>query len=486
MAEYNLPHNDDIEKTVLGIMLMDPVKCLDALLSLSEDDFYINNTSHRAIFRAIQTVSGTQTPVDIHTVANELNKHNILDSIGGIDYLLSLTDNVTGTSNLKYYTDMLNDYSNLRKLLNTIDGIQKDVNKQKVEDYSKFVGECEAKIMEITQKRRISGFVNAGEVAKQVGNQISLINSENASSFSGITTGYKYVDKVLKGLQKSSLIILAARPAVGKSALGLNIAFNASKATNRPVAFFSCEMAAQELMKRLFANRSTVPLEKISSGYLTKDDRLKLAEAQEEISNVNLYFDDTSNIPLEDLVSKAKKLKNDLGDLALIVVDYIGLVKVRLKTDNTVMEISRVTQTLHALARELEIPVLALAQVNRRVEDRENAKPELSNLKDSGSIEQDADQVMFLYNPNMAIQNKKKKEQQAAQQNNNSNDGDDDIPSGYVENTNPNNGELVQLLVKKNRSGQLKDCYLLFFKDYQRFDSPSPEAIEEFRKYYKD
>ena len=481
MAEYLLPHNDDIEATVLGIMIMDQAKCLDALMSLDDEDFFINNTAHRAVFRAIRTLSLKNLPIDLVSVSEQLNAEKLLDVVGGIDFLVSLTDRVTGVSNLKYYTDKLNDYALMRKLITQCADIISSSQNEKLDDFPKFVGDCEAKLMDITQKRRISGFVDATKVASEVGKQLELINDSNRSDFVGITTGYSYLDKVLNGMQKGNLIILAARPSVGKSALGLNIAYNAAKATNRPVAFFSCEMAAEELMKRLFANRATVSLSNISTGqYLTKDDRLHISEAQTEISKAKLYFDDTSNIPLEDLVTKAKKLKNDLGDLALIVIDYIGLVKVKLKTDSVNLEISRVTQTLKQLARELDCPVMALAQVNRRVEDRENAKPELSNLKDSGSIEQDADQVMFLWNPKFAVTSKKQKE---TQKNNN----DDDIPDTINEDNSKAKGDIIELLIRKNRNGETdKTCYLMFFRDYQRFDSPSLEAIEEFKKYYKD
>jgi len=485
MPNLNLPHNDDCEETVLGIMLLDPKACTDALATLRDDDFYIDNVNHRAVYRAMKELSLGNIPIDIHTVGDYLNKAKILESIGGVDYLVSLTDRVTGFTNLSYYTDLLKDYALMRELIITVDEIRDDANKQKVENFSSFVGQAEAKITMITAERKLSGFKSAKSISAELGKEIESLNSNN--SFAGITTGYRNLDNILNGLQKGNLIVLAARPGVGKSALGLNIAYNAAQKTNRPVAIFSLEMSNNEIMRRLFSNRGTVQSDHISKGILSRDDRLRLKEAETEISKVPLYIDDTAGISIEDLVSKAKKLKNDLGDLALIVVDYIGLVNVPLKTENTVLQISRVTSALKQLAKNLDIPVLALAQVNRHVEDREDAKPELSNLKDSGSIEQDADQVMFIYNPTQASPKFKKNKSKYPDRND---DKQDDIPQNVVASTqseaknNPNAGELCQIMVKKNRNGGLGNIYLLFFKVYQKFDIPSQEAIVEFNKFF--
>lgn len=484
MSDFQLPHNDDCERTVLGVMLMSDKACLDAITDLTEEDFFENNFSHRAVFRAIKSLSINNLPIDIATVNDYLIKAKISSQIGGVDFLVELTNYVTGFKNIDYYIGLLKDYSLMRRLIGTLEEIKSDSEKANVEGFSKFVGEAEAKITRVTAERKISGFESSKKIAGELGREIEQLDSGN--NFSGITTGFKALDNTLNGLQKGSLVVLAARPSVGKTALGINIAYQAALKTNRPVAIFSIEMSNSEIMKRLFANRATVPLDKINKGYLNKDDRLKLREAEEEISKVPLYIDDTGGISLEDLVSKAKKLKSDLGDLALIVVDYIGKINVKLKSDNKVLEIDRITGTLKQLARNLDLPVLALAQVNRHVEDRDSAIPELSNLKDSGSIEQDADQVMFIYNPNQASAARRNKSFNKQQGENK--DEDDDLPNPQVTkpDNGPDNGELVQVMVKKNRNGKLDNIFLLFFKAYQRFDTPSPEAIEEFKKYTKN
>jgi len=486
MADYQLPHNDDCEETVLGTMLFESKSCIDGVSELTEDDFYINNVNHRAVYRAIKQLSLQNNPVDIHTVFDYLQKSHLSDAIGGIDYLISLTDKVIGFSSFGYYVSLLKDYTLMRNLISTLEEIKDDASKSKVEDFSKFVAEAEAKVTRITAERRVTGFESGKNIAAELGREIEEMSSGNGNSFSGIPTGYKALDNTLNGLQKGALIVLAARPSVGKTALGINIAYHAAQKTNRPVAIFSIEMSNDEIMKRLFANRGTVQMDRINKGILSKDDRLRLKEAQEEIKKVPLYIDDTGGISLEELVSRSKKLKNDLGDLALIVVDYIGKVSVKLKTDNKVLEIDRVTGSLKQLAKDLDVPVLALAQVNRYVENRDSAIPELSNLKDSGSIEQDADQVMFIYNPKMASTATKQKYNK--DKNKDDRDDEDDIPNATNVKVpdNPDNGELVKVMVKKNRNGKLGDVLLLFFKAYQRFDTPSAEAIAEFNKYTKD
>lgn len=484
MAQYVLPHNDDCEETVLGTMLLDNKACVDCLAGLNEDDFFFDNIAHRSVFRAIRNLAKRNTPIDIHIVSDYLQKEKTLEGMGGIDYLVALTNKVTSFNNVNYYINLLKDYSLMRSLITTVEEIKNDANKSSVEDFSKFVSDAEARITRIAATRRITGFKSGEVVAKELGSELDSINSNN--SFSGIPTGYKNLDNYLNGLQKGSLIVLAARPSVGKTALGINIAYNAAQKTNRPVAIFSIEMSNNEIMKRLFANRGTVQLDRINKGMLSKDDRNRLKEAENEISKVPLYIDDTGGIALEDLVTKAKKLKNDLKDLALIVVDYIGKVNVRLKTDNKVLEIDRITGTLKQLARDLEVPVLALAQVNRHVEDRDSAIPELSNLKDSGSIEQDADQVMFIYNPNMASTAFRKKK--ASYNKQSTNNEEDDVPendSSQEKPYDPDNGELVKVLIRKNRNGRTGDVNLLFFKAYQRFDQPSREAEENYAKYDK-
>ncbi len=493
MAEKSLPHNDDIEEIVLGIMLMDGKGCLGALTELTEDDFYINNVNHRAVFRAIKQLSLLNNPIDIHTVSDYLTKARILDSIGGVDYLIKLTDKVTGFSNLDYYTSLLKDYTLVRNLISTSNEIVEEATTKKVEDFSKFASEAEAKITRITANRKITGFKKGEEVARELGREIQAMGNGNA--FKGATTGFSKLDEILNGLQKGSLVVLAARPSCGKTALGLNIAYNCALRDNRPVAFFSIEMSSEEIMKRLFANRGYVALDKINKGFLNKDDKLKLKEAEDEISKVPLYIDDTGGISLNDLITKAKKLKNDLGDLGLIVVDYIGKITVNLKVEDKRYEIDRVTGALKQLAKDLEVPVLALAQVNRRVEDRDSAIPELSNLKDSGSIEQDADQVMFIYNPTQAMQGLKKKQgydknnedskPQPGSINDMKENADNSLNNSDSQNS-EQNGELIKVMVKKNRNGKLGDIFLLFFKSYQRFDNPSNETIQAFGTYFKD
>lgn len=478
MAIKDLPHNDELEQTILGIMMSSPKHCLEGIDLLNEEDFYAGNKANRLLFSLMKELTVKGEPVEITSLADALLKRGKLDEIGGIDKLVELTNNISNFSSLSYYAGLLKDYSLMCRLIDTVDVIRDEALKTNVDDFSQFVANAENRITRVTAERRIEGFKSSKEVTEEFENDIEI----NIKNPSGLSCGYTELDSKLNGLQRGNLIILAARPSVGKSALGLNMAFEAAKRSNRPVAFFSLEMASKELMKRLVACKSTVPMDRLNKPKsLTPDDKLKLKEAESIISRVPLYFDDTAAIGLDDLVAKAKKLKNDLGDLALVVVDYVGKVTVKLRTDNKNLEIDRVTGTLKKLARDLDIPVLALAQVNRKAEDNFEERPSLNNLRDSGAIEQDADQVMFIHN-RTATQKKKGKNNQA-----NDSVGKEDIPDATRPVINEDDkSDLVEIIIGKNRNGPLGTYFLMFFKAYQRFDEPSAEAKEQFYKFMND
>lgn len=466
----NLPNSKDCEEAVLGSMLLDPKCCLDVLTQLNEDDFYEEHTSFIYVYRALADLNYKNLPIDIHTVADWLEKQKVLDQIGGINFLVSLTDKVTGLSNLNYYISILKDYSLMRQLITTVEDIRKGANNCKDNDFTKYVGEAERRITEITARRRITGFKSANEISANVLKELN--ENRGDSRIKGITTGFSMLDDKLNGLQKKALIILAARPSVGKSALALNIAYNAAKRTNKPVAFFSLEMANEEIMKRLMSNVGNVVLDKITKNYLNTEDRSKLRTAQEYIKNVPLYIDDTMGVSLEDLITKAKKIHNDKGGLGLIVIDYIGKIVVRLRSsDSKNLELDRVCGALKKLAGDLNVPVLALAQLNRRVEEREDGVPTLGDLKDSGSIEQDADQVMFLHDPsNLSVQRKKKFNNQNNSTSNNENNNENN--EKYIN----NKQQEVTVFIAKNRNGNCGKVPLMFVKDYQRFNTLSKES----------
>ena len=334
------------------------------------------------------------TAIDITTVANQLNNTKDLSRVGGVDYLVNLAKCVTTFKNVEYYVKNLKDQTLLRNLLQEIDRIRDDYNNKAIKEVNSFVAECEARINKITEQRRVSDFISAKEAARLVGAKIQESHGIEGS-ITGITTGFSRLDGIINGLNKNELIILAARPSVGKSALALNIAFNAASKTNRPVAIFSLEMATDMIIKRLFASQSSISYDNIQKGILSINDRQKLKEVEDDIASVPLYIDDNSGSSIEDIVLKSRKLKESRGDLALIVIDYIGLINdpKNIYKDNEQAKVAYFSRRLKMLSGELGCPVLSLSQLNRQTDARENKRPQLADLRSSGAIEQDADKV---------------------------------------------------------------------------------------------
>lgn len=472
----NLPVDEISEQTVLGIALMDQKSAANIIVSLDEEDFYASNFKNRTIFHAMKIVYDSGKPIDVTTVISQLETMKETTKIGGVDYLMELGMRATSFSNLDYYIGNLKDKTLLRKLLLEIGKIEDDYEKKEITDINGFVAECESKINSITENRRVSDFVSIKESARIVGERIqSSYGSQD--SITGLPTGYSHLDTLINGLGKNELIILAARPAVGKSAFALNIAYNAASKTNRPVAIFSLEMSNEQILKRFFAMRSGIFSDNIQKGILSREQRLKLKETENELAGIPIYIDDSSGSSIDDIVLKSRKLKEAKGDLALIVVDYIGLINdsKNIYKDNEQAKIASFSRRLKVCAGELQCPVLCLAQLNRQTESRDNHKPQLSDLRSSGAIEQDADKVMFLYRPQyykdqgIDIGGKKGKIDESA---------DNNTP------INQNQADVVEVLVAKARSGQTGVSELFFNKSYGRFFSPSnKEAYEKLKRY---
>ena len=474
MANYNnLPHNDEIEQSILGAMLIDWKNCVSGITDLHIDDFFEQNTDHRLVFSAIKALYDKNNPIDIETVYDyilRIQKKNI-----SLDYLAKLTDKVVSLSNFNYYITCIKQYATLRKLILEVREIEAEASSVKPEEFSSFVSRAEETIFNITREDKAEGFKKASDIAGDLKDKIQMIY-QRGDGITGLQTGYYDLDKKINGLQKGALVTLAAFTGVGKTALGLNIVYNVAKLENKPVALFSVEMTEEDNMKRLFSAQSDVPLVKLNQGGITKEDLMKLDDAKNKIAKLPIYIDDTASINLDDLVNKCKKLKNEVG-LGLIVVDYIGIVTVTMKTENEVLKIDRIVSRLKALAKELDVPILALAQVNRAVEDRDSGIPELSNLKGSSSIEQFSDQVLFIYNRKTAVTKSKKDYSKLKEEEPETQKTDD-------ENTKENNddeAEVMEIMIKKNRNGSSNVIVpLLFFKKYQRYDSMEKEAAQRY------
>ncbi len=463
MALEKLPNNVEVEKAVLGAMLEKRDALIEASSALVENDFY--SRKHQIIFSAILSVQDKSIPVDLKTVTEELINLKELDKIGGVQYLYELTESIVSVSNIKHYINIVRDQSNLRQLLLTMQSVIESYEKEEIDDIADFIGEASRKVTKAAEKRRISSFKTAAEVTEKVRQNLRTQKATGEDGVTGLPTGYRKLNLLTHGFQKTDIIIIAARPSVGKTALGLNLAFNVSYKTNTPVAIFSLEMPSEQLMLRLLANRSCVDLGKIQTGYLTKREEIAVDRAMKEMMGVKLFIDDTPGIRLIDILSKARKLKLEQPDLSMIMIDYIGLITTGKKAESRQLEVAEISRSLKELARELEVPIIVISQLNRAVEKSVSKKPMLSDLRESGSIEQDADQVFLLYRADYyksigAGKDNKKEETTEPEQTD-------------------ENVSIVEVIVAKNRNGQVGTVELVFTKNIGRFDDQAYEHEEE-------
>ncbi|MBQ7250555.1 MAG: replicative DNA helicase [Bacilli bacterium] len=478
MAGLTLPCNLEAERVVLGSMLLDKTAAELALASLKVEDFSSTDPRNGLIFKAMQALYEQNTPIDPQTLIHMLINLKYDKAAGGNEYIYELVTAIINPDNVEYYIGMVQEQSVLRELLQKTDEIQKQYAKG-VANIGDFILRSNDAIAHIAGKRNVRNMRSAAEIANEVQENIAK-TAQNDRGILGVTTGYKRLDAMTLGWQPGNMIILAARPSVGKTALGMNFAFNAAQRNHVPVAFFSLEMSAQKIMERLIASRSYVSNEKIQTGRLNNHERAKVAGAIQEISNTEIYFDDTPNSRLGDIVAKSQKLKNQHPDLGLIVIDYLGRIRYFDKADASArqQEVSYISGELKTLARTLDVPVLVLCQLNRHAESNDNKVPELSNLRESGSIEQDADIVMLLYREDYytSLGQKAKAKSWAKDKKGQGEEAPAPRPQ-MTEAEKEKNGDMseVKVNVAKNRNGQVGQLTLLFQKAYSRFDDPSPE-----------
>ncbi len=472
-----LPHNDEAEKAVLGGMLRSSTVLNDAIARLDVDDFFELNENHRAIFKAMASLFNEHKAIDAQTVVNELINNKDLEVAGGPEYLLELADSVVTFANMNSYIEIVRDQSILRKFLQTLDDIQTSYLKNEVD--KDFLTLAETKINKVTEKRNIGEFRSASTITGILSKELQNLKvTDNDSAVTGIPTGYPKLNKITHGWQKGNYIVLAARTGVGKTAFSLNLALNAAK-RGVPVAYFSLEMSAEDLFKRLISGDSNVPYNTILTGYgLTDNHRLKLKQSCESLGGLKFYVEDTSGINIIDLMAKVRKLKADVPDLGLVFVDYIGLVTTsgKRKSDSRSLEVQEISTSLKKLALELGIAIVAVAQLNRKVEER-GGEPMLSDLRESGSLEQDADIVLLMYEAKM------EKTKQFGKRG--EDDGAEQINSALETlalKEGGNNAKFVTVRIAKNRAGQQGKVDLLFRRDYVKFDVPSTQGEEEFAK----
>lgn len=440
------PQNIEAEQAVLGSVFLDSESLIEAMEFVQPEDFY--RRPHQLIFQSMVDLNNRNEAIDIITVQELLTSRNLLEDIGGISYLTELAISVPTAANMAFYAKIVEDKSILRNLINQATGI---VTKsfEESEDVESILDEAERTIMSVSEKRNRSGFLAISDVLNSSIAQIDKLYQQN-DMITGLPSGYHALDKMTAGFQPDELIILAARPAVGKTAFALNIAQNVGTKTDQTVAIFSLEMGAESLVNRMLCAEGSIDASHLRTGQLSETEWQSLIMAMGSLSRASIYIDDTPGIKVSEIRARSRKLAQEKGNLGLIVIDYLQLIEGSGK-ENRQQEVSEISRQLKKIAKELRVPVIALSQLSRGVEQRQDKRPILSDLRESGSIEQDADIVSFLYREDYYHR-----------------DGDEE--DNYQENN------VVEVIIEKNRSGARGTVELLFIKEYNKFSSLSPRT----------
>ncbi len=429
--------------TILGAMLVEPIAITDATMYLKPDDFGLD--SHRRIYAVMVKLAEIGYAVDIVTVSEELRKRKELDSIGGVAYLASLSEGLPRKLSIESYVAIVRDKSLLRQLMSVCDAGMIEAADQAREALD-VLNEVSGRLMEISEHAITGGFSDIGEIVKSSFGSIDKLY-EQGREITGLATHYLKFDQMTSGLQDSELIIIAARPSMGKTAWAINIAQNAAVKDGKVVAVFSLEMSKESLLRRMLASEALVNSRKIQTGFLPREDKGKLLAALERLMQSKMYIDDTPGINLAEMRAKARRLKQQEGRLDLIVIDYLQLMtgstgSNQKKFENRTQEVSSVSRGLKALAKEMRVPVVALSQLSRGSEQRTgDKKPLLSDLRESGSIEQDADVVAFIHREEYY------------------NREDEDLKGK------------AEIIIAKQRNGPTGSVMLAYMSDYTRFEN---------------
>jgi len=387
----DMPHNKEAEQSIIGAMLVDKDSAIPVCESLSADDFYIE--AHKNIFFAQQRLFDSDEPIDIITVSESLKADDKLEAVGGVEYLAYLATTLPTTANLKQYIDIVKDKTVLRKLIKSSSEIL-DISYAPGAESEKAAEEASRRIFDLLDDQGHKGIVHIKDVLLQAHDD--LVNLyENKGKITGVPTGIDELDSKLFGLQKSALILIAARPSVGKTSFALNIAVHAAVKANVTAAIFSLEMSSSQLISRIMSSHMLIDSSHLRSGELTDSDWDKIAVSLNELGNAPIYLNDSTDVGLSDIRAKCRRLKVE-KNLGLIVIDYLQLMQGP-KAESREKEIGAISRSLKKLAIELDIPIIALSQLSRAPDQRTDHRPMLSDLRESGSIEQDADIVLFLY-----------------------------------------------------------------------------------------
>jgi replicative DNA helicase len=434
--ERTLPHNVDAEKSVLGAILVNNENYYRVIETLHPEDFYLD--AHRVIFRQMIELIDQSKVIDLITIQDELDRASHLESAGGITYLAGLLDGIPHLVNIEHYIQIIRERATLRQLINSANKIMAECFDQ-ADPADEILDRAEQALFNLSEKRIRTGFVSVKEMELPATKLLEKLYTER-EMITGIATGFRDLDRLTSGLQASDLVILAARPSMGKTALVLNIAQQVALHKGLPVGMFSLEMSKEQLLMRMLCAEARVDAHKVRTGYLGKDDFRKLIDTLGTATQAPLYIDDSSTLTVMEMRAKCRRLKAEHG-LSLIIVDYLQLMSGYGRVENRTQEISGISRGLKALAKELSVPVIALSQLSRAPEQRQgDHKPQLSDLRESGSIEQDADLVMFIYREE-------------------------------VYRPSEENAGLAELMIAKQRNGPTGIVKLAFLREFTRFEN---------------
>ena len=392
MAVKQMPQNNEAEMSVLGVCFLSKSALEKVVEEVDEKMFY--NEANRKIFLAIKSLHDQVIPVDSTTIKNELDKQKNLNAVGGLDYISEIIDSVATTANLDSYIKIIKEKSVRRKLIDTATDIITD-SYEEDKDLALLLDDSEKRILDVARARTTSEFTPISEALRRAQENLEKI-AQNKSAITGLATGFYDLDKATSGLHEGELIIIAARPGMGKTAFALNLATNAAFTTDKAIAIFNLEMSAEQLVNRMISAIGQIEGDKLKTGMLNHNDWKKYNEALSELADTNIYIEDNASITASEIKAKCRRLANSEKGLALVIIDYLQLVTTGGRTESRQVEVSDISRSFKTMAMELKVPVIALAQLSRNAERRESNQPRLADLRESGSIEQDADLVLFI------------------------------------------------------------------------------------------
>lgn len=449
IVSQQIPHDSEAEKAVLGAIFIDPEAIADASAVVQPEDFY--ERVNRLIFQAMLDLSDRGDAIDPLTLQDELTKKNQLDDIGGIAYVSQLALSTPTAEHVTYYAQIVHRKSLLRRLISASQKIISNAMDGS-DDVTDILDDAESEIMNVSSENNTGGFRVIKDIVNSTVEDINNI-PDDGNMVTGLPTGFSELDKMTTGFHDDELIIVAARPGVGKTSFALNVAQFVGLHTDKTVAMFSLEMSGEQLVQRMLASEGLIDSQHLRTGQLDEEEWKKLIVASGSLANASIYIDDTPGIKMSEIRAKSRRLAKEKGNLGLIVIDYLQLIEGP-KSESRQQEVSAISRQLKKLAKELHVPVIALSQLSRSVEQRQDKRPVLSDIRESGSIEQDADIVSFLY----------REDYYRDKEDDGESDADKEVGAE------DDNGE-VEVIIEKNRSGSRGTVKLMFSKPYNRFSN---------------